>query len=195
MSEKAKKEEEDFTFSCPSCANGTIQIKKSIYDLKDGDQMLILKYECNKCKFSKSDIIPLSTQMEPGVITLKITDKKDLDSKIYRSPSGYMEIPELDLEVEPGRASYFYFTNVEGILVRFKEAVEMFKRSLDQNDDAHAKVDKILSNIDKAINGEFSFTLKITDLQGGSYIIPVDESKYAFEKRDYEESDFKLVRE
>lgn len=195
MSEKAKREEEDFTFSCPSCANGTIHIKKSVYDLKDGDQMLILKYECNKCNFSKSDIIPLSTQMEPGVISLKVTDKKDLESKVYRSPSGYMEIPELDLEVEPGTATYFYFTNIEGILSRFKEAVGIFKRSLDQNDDANTKIDNILSNIEKAINGEFSFTLKITDLEGGSYIIPVDESKYTFEKRDYEESDFKLVGE
>ena len=37
-------------------------------------------------------------------------------------------------------------------------------------------------NLKQAIDGKFKFTLKITDIQGGSYIIPQNKSKYTFEK-------------
>jgi C4-type Zn-finger protein len=37
------------------------------------------------------------------------------------------------------------------------------------------------------MNGEFKFTLIITDTGGGSYIIPEDESKYSFQKLEQKE--------
>jgi C4-type Zn-finger protein len=47
----------------------------------------------------------------------------------------------------------------------------------------------MLINLNKALEGKFEFTLKITDLGGGSYIIPQDKSKYNFEKIDRVESE------
>ena len=194
MSENAKKTEEEFSFKCPSCKNGIITINKTIYDSQDGDKMLILKFECTECNFVKNDIIPMATNMIPGIITLKVKSEKDLKSKIYRSPTGKLEIPELELEVEPGPRADFYFTNVEGILVRFERAVRIYKNNLDETDPHFKEIEDILDDLDKAMKGKFQFTLKITDLAGGSYIIPQDESKYSFESREYEraENEFEI---
>ncbi|MHA1292020.1 MAG: ZPR1 zinc finger domain-containing protein [Promethearchaeota archaeon] len=184
MSEKANNSGKKFSLKCPSCEKGNIEISKTIYDLPDGDKMLIIKFECNKCKFNNNDIIPLTTRMEPGIMSLKIKEESDLKSKIYRSPTGKLEIPELELVVEPGPRADFYYTNVEGILFRFENAVSIYKKNLDKNNHQKQEIEQILNNIKKALEGKFKFTLKITDYGGGSYIIPQDKSKYNFEKID-----------
>ncbi|MHA2394572.1 MAG: hypothetical protein ACXAEX_21800, partial [Promethearchaeota archaeon] len=97
MTAKKRESETLYSFSCPSCENGIINIIKSVYDLPDGDKMLILKFECDTCIFHKNDVIPLTTNMDPGIMTLKVTTEEDLKSKIYRSPVGKLEIPELEL--------------------------------------------------------------------------------------------------
>lgn len=186
MSEKAKQTEEEFSFKCPSCENGTIVMNKTIYDMKDGDQMLILKFECIGCNYSTNDIIPISTNMKPGVITLKVKNENDLKSKIYRSTTGKLEIPELELVVDPGPRATFYFTNIQGILFRFESAVRIYRNSFQEDEPERKIVEEILVDLNKAMKGEFPFTLKITDLSGGSYIIPQDETQYSFEPREYE---------
>ena len=182
MSEEARNSQEDFSFKCPACKNGTIEISKTTYDLPDKDKMLIIKFECNKCNFSKNDLIPLTTKTEPGILILKITNEEDLKSKIYRSPVGKLEIPELEIVVEPGPNADFFYTNVEGILDRFEQAVRIYYNNIDENGKQKKDIKEILNDIEKAKAGKLNFTLKITDMGGGSYIIPQDESKYAFQK-------------
>lgn len=190
MSEKAKETEEDLVrFKCPACQDGMVNLHKAVYDLPDGDKMLILKFECDKCNYTKNDIIPLTTNMKPGKMVLCVEDAEDLKSKIYRSPTGKLEIPELELVVEPGPSAQLYFTNVEGILYRFEAAVRIYRNDLDfdeADDSEKDEIDEILNDIQKALEGNFKFTLKITDPDGGSYIIPQDEKKYSFEKIDNE---------
>ena len=36
-------------------------------ELPDGDKKFILKFECNTCIFHKNAIIPLTTNIEPGL--------------------------------------------------------------------------------------------------------------------------------
>jgi len=182
MSEKAKETEKKFSFKCPSCKNGLITIEKSIYDSQDGDKLLILKFECNECNFSKNDIVPMATKMIPGIITLKVKNERDLRSKIYRSPTGKLEIPELELLVEPGPRADFYFTNVEGILIRFEKAVRIYKNTLEVTDPQYKEIEEILDDLSKAMKGKLEFILKITDPVGGSYIIPQEDTEYNFEE-------------
>ena len=189
MSDKSKNEEEEYSFKCPSCKKGRIKILKTTYEVPDGDKMLIIKFECNICNFTNNDIIPLTTNNTPGIMTLRVSNENDLKSKIYRSPIGKLEIPELELFVEPGPAADFYYTNVEGILFRFENAVSIYRKNLEKDDVQIEEIDKILDDLHKAIKGEFTFTLIITDRGGGSYIIPEDESKYSFEKIGYKELD------
>ncbi|MGV9203841.1 MAG: ZPR1 zinc finger domain-containing protein [Promethearchaeia archaeon] len=192
MSKKAEKTKEEYSFNCPSCKKGTISIEKTVYQLPDKDQMLIIKFECDTCKFNKSDVIPITTRTEPGVSILKVTTKKDLESKVYRSPTGEMEIPELELVVKPGHGADFYFTNIEGILDRFERAVAIYKSDLQEDEpdaEDYKDVSKVLDDIKKAKNGEFEFTLKIEDHGGGSYILPTDESKFSFKEIDVKDEE------
>ena len=182
MSEKGSNKEDIFSFKCPSCENGVITIDTTEYDLPDGDKMLIIKFTCDQCNYHKNDIIPMTTRMEPGIMTLKIEDESDLKSKIYRSPTGKLEIPELELIVEPGPRADFYYTNVQGILFRFEQAVLIYKNNLDKNDSEFNEIEEILGDLKRAIKGELKFTLKISDSGGGSYIIPQDASHYSFKK-------------
>ncbi|TFG24532.1 MAG: ZPR1 zinc finger domain-containing protein [Promethearchaeota archaeon] len=183
MQEKNRNTEEKLTnFKCPACKDGDIVIKKIIYDLPDKDKMLILKFKCNRCDFENNDIIPLTTRMDAGIITLKITEENDLKSKIYRSPTGNLEIPELELKVEPGPSAEFYYTNVEGILLRFERAVSIYLDNLEDANPEKSEIKDTLKDLQKAMKGQLEFTLKIADPSGGSYIIPEDRSKYTFKK-------------
>ncbi len=174
--------QEDYSIKCPACTKGIIKINKAVYDLPDKDKMLILKFECDKCSFLKNDIIPLTTNRDSGIITLEVSNETDLKSKIYRSPMGKLEIPELELLVEPGPRADFYYTNVEGILLRFENAVSIYRNSLEEDDQQIFEIEELLNDMKEAMKGQLKFTLVITDTQGGSYIIPHDKSKYKFEK-------------
>ena len=187
MSEKSKNDEIEYSFKCPSCDKGKIKILKTTYDVPDGDKMLLIKFECNICNFTNNDVIPLTTNNTPGIMTLRVLNEKDLKSKIYRSPVGKLEIPELELFVVPGPSADFYYTNVEGILFRFENAVSIYRKNLEKDDAQIEGIDKILHDLQKAMNGEFKFTLIITDTGGGSYIIPEDESNYSFQKFEQKE--------
>jgi zinc finger protein len=180
MSEKAKNSQEEYYLQCPVCKEGKIAIRKTVYDLPDKDKMLIIKFECDKCNYTNNDIIPLTTNLTPGINLLKVKDESDLASKIYRSPIGTLEISELELVIEPGPSANFYYTNIEGILLRFENAVSIYKNNLDENDPQIDEVEQILKNIKKALKGEFKFTLKLSDAGGGSYIIPSNKSNYSF---------------
>jgi zinc finger protein len=184
MSEKIRNKEDTFSLKCPDCADGIISIDTIEYDLPDGDKVLIVKFVCDSCNFQKNDIIPMTTRIEPGIMTLKVSNENDLKSKIYRSPTGKLEIPELELIVEPGPRADFYYTNVEGILFRFEAAVLIYKNSLEKNDPEFKEIEEILIALNKALKGELKFTLQITDIGGGSYLIPQDQSKYSFKKLD-----------
>ena len=182
MSENHKEPEEDLTFKCPSCKQGIISIEKTEYETPDKDKLLIIKFECNKCTYHQNDVIPMTTRMDAGIFTLKVTNEKDLKSKIYRSPSGKLEIPELELIVEPGPSAGFYYTNVEGILLRFEQAVSIYKKNLNKNDPQYLDIEDITRDLQNAINGELNFTLEITDPGGGSYIIAENPSHLTFKK-------------
>ena len=180
MSEKAKQTEEEFSLKCPACQEGIIKIYKSVYEAADGDKLLILKFECPKCDYLKNDIIPVETEMKPGIITLKVENEEDLKSKLFRSAGATLEIPEIDLEIRPGPSAQFYFTNVEGVLDRFLQAAKIMKRDLKEDKQASIEIDKAIEEIEEAMNGSLPFTLKIEDPLGGSYIVPIDKSKYSF---------------
>lgn len=188
MSDKPNEAIENLSFKCPSCETGLIELHKIVYDIPDGDKMLIIKFECNNCDFTQNDVIPLTTRLDPGILTLRVTDEKDLRSKVYRSPTAKLEIPELELMVNPGPNADFYYTNVEGILLRFENAVTIYKNNMEDEDPQKLEINEILNDLAKAIKGQFKFTLKIIDPGGGSYIIPHDESKYKFERLNPKEN-------
>ena len=130
-----------------------------------------------------------------------IDDSKQLKSRIVRSSSCTINIPELELQVNPGSSSTGYVSNVEGVLNRFLEVINMVMRDL-QNDVSASLIENQsidLSETMKEINqleaimnrltyigeeGFEPFTLELLDPHGHSMII--DDSAVERELTDEE---------
>ena len=59
-----------------------------------------------------------------------IDEEEKLRARVVRSSSCTVSVPELDLEVNPGTSSTGYVSNVEGVLHRFQEIINMVERDL-----------------------------------------------------------------
>ena len=110
-------------------------------------------------------------QKDPAKHSL-IISKKNLDSRVVRSQSATVSLPEIGIKVEPGPKSEGYISNVEGVLIRFRDATEralnMFTDEVSQENGK-----KVLENINKVLDGEMETLLLIEDPFGQSKIMDV----------------------
>ena len=166
--------------TCPHCKEGIIKVNRTLHKLPDKEEILILLMECEKCPFSRSDVIPLSSAFQPGIYTIRVT-QGDLTAKIFRSPTGIISLPEADFEIEPGRSAEYMITNVEGILNRMINWSEFMLRDYAEHEKEYSKVQNTLEILTKCKNGTMNFTIILTDREGGSYITSSNEDSLSFE--------------
>jgi zinc finger protein len=108
------------------------------------------------------------TQREPVHYELKIKGIDDLDSRVVRSTSGTIRIPELGIDIEPGPASLSFISNIEGVLDRVVDILEMVTRWGEEEKTERAR--ELLSIIEKIMKGEYEITIVIEDPLGNSAI-------------------------
>jgi len=87
-------------------------------------------------------------------------------------------------------ASESLITNVEGVLQRVKSAAQTLRswaNSQEQKEEIQ-KIEKILSDVNKAIAGELPFTLILEDPSGLSSIEPINPKKLKVEELSSESS-------
>jgi zinc finger protein len=158
----------EMKINCPVCheENGAISVMKEL-EIPHFGKVLETTITCNHCHFKHSDIIALE-QNDPAKHELVIT-KDSLSSRVVRSQSATVSIPELGIKVEPGPKSEGYVTNVEGMIVRFEDAV---KRALNLfcEEESQINAQKTLKNLEKLKNEEIEGTLVIEDPFGQSKI-------------------------
>ncbi|MCP4761660.1 MAG: ZPR1 zinc finger domain-containing protein [archaeon] len=173
--------------NCPLCSDGRVKMNRTIHTLPDGEEILILLLECNKCSFLSRDIITLNTTFGPGKYTLKIDDG-DLTPKIFRSPGGYFYLPEADFEIEPGNIAGYMITNVEGLLMRMIKWTEYMKKSYEEEENSSKaksnelnKTSKVLKFLNECFSGKQVFHIILDDKDGGSYISTQKTDSLKFE--------------
>lgn len=152
---------------CPVCGK-ELNVVTALYDTPYFGKILLTSINC-QCGFRHSDSFSAEIK-EPIRFRLEI-NSQTLFSKVVRSTSGTVRIPELGLTMEPGPASQGFITNVEGILMRFQEIVEMAKRWNSDSDEAVRKCDLILDRLKGAMEGRETLTLILEDPYGNSTII------------------------
>jgi zinc finger protein len=108
-------------------------------------------------------------QREPVHYEMAISTTDDIDARVVRSTSGTIRIPELGIDMEPGPASESFISNIEGVLDRVADILEMVVRW--NEDDKTPRAKELLSNIEKIKAGEFGITVIIEDPLGNSAII------------------------
>jgi zinc finger protein len=108
--------------NCPICGNlKCVEVNTRTDNIPYFGEIMESTLLCRECGYKHSDTICLE-QKEPVHYSLLI-GKKELNTRVIKSQSATLSIPELGLKVEPGPKSQGYVSNVEGVLDRFEKAV------------------------------------------------------------------------
>lgn len=121
------------------------------------------------CGFKFVDTIILG-QKEPVRYLKRVCSEGDLWTRVIRSTSGTIRIPEWCVEIEPGPASEAYITNVEGVIERLQSVVEM-ARKWSETEDERRRAESLLDTMQAARDGKPDFTIIIEDPLGNSAFI------------------------
>lgn len=157
--------------SCPLCGR-ELRLFVNTYEVPFFDKILLTSISC-ECGFKHADSIVLG-EKEPTRYRIKV-NKRNLFTKMVRSTSGTIRIPELGVSIEPGPASQAFITNLEGVLCRVADIVRV---AMKWNEDDVEKVERckwILERIENVIEGEEELTIVLEDPFGNSLILS-DES-------------------
>ena len=161
---------------CPVC-NGekTAESTTKTSNIPHFGEILESSIICSACGYKHNDVICIE-QKEPT--KHKIAIKKDsLESRVIKSQSATVSIPEFGLKVEPGPKSLGYVSNVEGVIVRFEDGV---KKALTIFDDEESQKNglAILEKLSMLINGDIEATLIIKDPFGQSNIMDINVEQF-----------------
>ncbi|MCD6459007.1 MAG: ZPR1 zinc finger domain-containing protein [Thermoproteales archaeon] len=158
-----------YTEICPMCGDKTFKINEVIHLQPHLGRTLIVSKLCEKCGYKKTEIIPLEIKKRK-IIVYKATEKKDLYSKIVRTSTATIYIPELGAVIEPGVDAPVFITNIEGILSRIEDAIDRI-RVLEDNRTNDEEVTRIREYIAKVKQKGGELTIIIDDPTGLSKII------------------------
>ena len=157
---------------CPVCkGKDTLEMSTKTEAIPYFGEIMESTLLCSECGYRHSDTICLE-QKEPVRYTLKI--KKDkLNTRVVKSQSATLSIPELGLKVEPGPKSQGYVSNVEGVLNRFESAIAT---AIEWAEEEQIKENAltILEKIENVKYGEETATLVVEDPFGHSVIVDSD---------------------
>ena len=186
---------------CPICQlQGEVYMIAHIDEIPYFGEHAQVTVMCHSCGWKQTDFIPAEGK-KAGCWSLVIENQNHLKSRVVRSSSCTIRIPELDLQVNPGSNATGYVSNVEGVINRFVEVINMVLRDL-QNDisaklnetetttltESMQEIEQLESLINRLTrvgkDGNQPFTLELLDPHGHSMII--DDSASERELSDEE---------
>jgi zinc finger protein len=179
-------EKEELGIVCPTCNKANLIVRSMLYSIPFFNELAMFSMECPSCNFAHSDVFS-AEQRKPARFTLHIDKPGLLRARVVRSGSGTFRLPEFGIDVEPGPAAESFITNVEGVLQRTMSVVQTAIGFADKPEEK-AKGAEILANMNRAIEGEFPFTLVIEDPAGVSGIILDDMSQVKYEELGIDEA-------
>lgn len=156
---------------CPMCRQtGALTILTTSVNVPYFGDALESTLRCDQCGFRHADFMILG-QKEPLRLTFRADGDEALTTRVIRSNSGTVRIPELGFTAEPTPLSESYVSNVEGVLDRAKE---ILLTALGWNRDDAEKVallQEYLARLEAFMHGRAPFTLIIDDPYGNSAIV------------------------
>lgn len=180
-SEEAVEEE----ITCPSCG-GKAKTTRVHVDVPFFNEVLLVTVKCGNCNLRVSDVVSMRFG-KPTRYTLQVAEPSDLSSKVIRSVTSTIRIPELGAVLEPGPAAQPFITNVEGVLHRFLDIAQTLKNWSTTPQETR-KCEQAIQSIQKAIDGHLKFTIILEDPLGNGMIIPQDQAKIKVEELSEKEA-------
>jgi len=148
--------------------------------------------KCNSCGWRQTDFIPAEGK-KSGLCSIVIDNAEFLSTRVVRSSSCTIKIPELDLEVYPGSDSTGFVSNIEGVLNRFDGIVNMVLKQLMREEDVDpnslAECIRIKEKLASWIRGEISenFTIEFYDPRGHSQILHENTTQRELTQKELDE--------
>ncbi|MBU0662378.1 MAG: ZPR1 zinc finger domain-containing protein [Candidatus Diapherotrites archaeon] len=131
-------------------------------------EVVILTLRCAKCGFKFVDVFSAGVK-EPMRFTAKVNGTADLRTRIIRSSSSTVRIPELGVEIEPAAMSEGYISNIEGVLDRVEGAARILAKSAESGGMKNAE--RALEKIRMAREGKVKFTIILEDPLGNGALV------------------------
>lgn len=153
---------------CPICHNKTLTLREEERDVPYFGKCYLFSMNCSTCKYSKSDL-ETTEKHEPSKYTVEIDNEKDMSIRIVKSSEATVKIPHITT-ITPGPASEGYITNVEGLLNKVKEQIEVLKNDAEDEEDKK-KAKNLLKKLQRVMWGREKLKIIIEDPSGNSAII------------------------
>lgn len=166
----AKTIQKSMLVECPECGE-RISLVEHLKKLTNFGDVIISTLSCGKCGFRLTDVMPAEFH-EPRAFETRIESPRDLNTKVVRSSSGTIEIPELGVKIEPGPRAEGYITNIEGVLDRVQEVTELALQQRESDESDESKLArKELQLIKDARDAKVHFRFIIVDPFGNSALL------------------------
>jgi len=191
-------DEQPIDIPCPICAEeGKLGMVANVDEIPYFGEHTQVTVLCHACGWRQTDFIPAEGK-KAGAWSLIIDSTTKLRSRVVRSSSCTVKIPELDLEVMPGTNSTGYVSNIEGVLNRFVDIINMVRRDVErditldsegdnaENQKSLSILDTLLKSIEQ-VGEESVFTVEFLDPHGHSMILDEDASERELTAEELEE--------
>ncbi|MFH1224278.1 MAG: ZPR1 zinc finger domain-containing protein [Candidatus Diapherotrites archaeon] len=165
---------------CANCGEPA-KIVQTVRAVQHFGKVIMLTMSCPACGFRFVDVFSAGVR-KPSRFEAKVSGANDLRTKIVRSSSSTIRIPELGVTIEPAALSEGYISNLEGLLERIESAASILASSADGEGKPNA--DAALEKIRSAKNGSEKFTVIIEDPLGNSALIGKKVSHRALTKAE-----------
>lgn len=191
-------DEQEVNIPCPICSQeGQLRMIAHVDSIPYFGEHTQVTVLCHACGWRQTDFIPAEGK-KAGAWNLTINDPEKLRSRVVRSSSCTVRIPELDLEVMPGSNSTGYVSNIEGVLNRFIDIIQMVLRDIErdeegnteqpdpENVEAIATLKGLLDTVEHAGQEGHHFSVELLDPHGHSMILDSDAIERALTDEELE---------
>ncbi len=153
---------------CPICRKKTLTLMEDEKEIPYFGKVYLFSMTCSNCKYHKADV-EVADRKEASKYSIEVSGEKDMNIRIVKSGEATVKIPHM-LTIEPGPASNGYITNVEGILKRVQNQLEI-TRDNEENKSAKKKAKRMLKKLKNVMWGKDKLKMIIEDPSGNSAII------------------------
>lgn len=154
---------------CPMCGQNKATFTE--YEVEDpfAGTIFILSLNCAACGYKKADL-EIENNSGPAEYSIEIKEKEDLNIRVIKSGECEIKIPRLGLAVDSTMNSEYFISNVEGVILRFKNQLE-FLKSGEADKAVRKRIKAVLKKLENVLDLKETMILKLSDKSGNSSII------------------------
>lgn len=153
---------------CPFCKKNELTLIESERDIPYFGKVYLYSMTCKNCKYHHSDV-EINEKRDPVKYVFLVENDDDLNVRVIKSSEATISFGNLG-SIEPGVASNGYITNIEGLINRFIEQLEIIANNEEEPENAK-KAKAHLKKLRRVLWGAEQLKIVLKDPSGNSAII------------------------